>query len=413
MRSLAWVPTTVLAIAATVGVGRTEPITLEQAVTRAARRPAVEMATADVDAARASAAGARRPIYNPELGVAVGPRIVGGAAGVEADISLAQTIELGGKRRAREAVAAARVDAASAGLDLAAREAELDARRAFQLALVAKARIDAAKDAEELATQIEAANRERQDVGAGTLLEINLAVAEVGRARHDRVDAENDYETALAELATAIGAPADERVEPTGVLGQLPESRWTEAQVVEQALARRPELAQARAERKAAGADVTLADALGRPDLTMGLSYGFEQDVEVDAHTVLVSASIALPLRNRNQGERAAARARLRRSDLDIRRQEDQVVREARLALANYVRARAAVLGFDAQVSERLHENLVLARESFTSGKIDYFEFNVVRRELIAGRAAYLDAVAEAVDAWHALARAAGEESAP
>ena len=87
--------------------------------------------------------------------------------------------------------------------------------------------------------------------------------------------------------------------------------------------------------------------------------------------------------------------------------------REARLALANYLRARDAVLGFDQQVRERLHENLELARESFASGKIDYFEFNVVRRELIASRTAYLDAVAESVDAWHALVRAAGEEQTP
>ena len=39
--------------------------------------------------------------------------------------------------------------------------------------------------------------------------------------------------------------------------------------------------------------------------------------------------------------------------------------------------------GFDAQINQRLGENLALARQSFDSGKIDYFEFNVVRRELI------------------------------
>ena len=55
----------------------------------------------------------------------------------------------------------------------------------------------------------------------------------------------------------------------------------------------------------------------------------------------------------------------------------------------------------------------MLARESFTSGKIDYFQFNVVRSELIAGRAAYLEAVAEAAVAGDALVRAAGEECAP
>ena len=87
--------------------------------------------------------------------------------------------------------------------------------------------------------------------------------------------------------------------------------------------------------------------------------------------------------------------------------------REARLALRNYVRARDAVLGFDREVNERLHEILALARESFESGKLDYFEFNVVRRELVASRTAYLDAIAEAIEARHALMRAAGQDGAP
>ena len=69
------------------------------------------------------------------------------------------------------------------------------------------------------------------------------------------------------------------------------------------------------------------------------------------------------------------------------------------VAIGSYQKTREAVLGFDREVNEHLHENLELARESFASGKIDYYEFNVVRRELIANRLAYLDAFAEAIDA--------------
>ena len=412
MRLTVSVPTAAIVIAITVELGHADPITLEQTVARAARRPTVAMASADVDAARGLAAGARIPIHNPELGVAVGPRFVGGTIGTEVDVSLAQTLELGGKRAARAAAAEARARAAAAGLAVATREAELDARRTFQLALVAQTRLDVARDAEELATMIETATHERQRLGAGTQLQSNLATAEVGRARHDRLDAENAYESALVALATAVGASPEERLEPVGELATFLPTRWTEQDLVDRALARRPELVVARSEREAATADVKLADALARPDLTMGLSYGFEPDLDFNAHTVLVSATIGLPIRNRNQGERSATRARQRRAEIDERRQRDEVVREARLALHNYVRARDAVLGFDREVTERLGENLVLARESFQAGKIDYFEFNVVRRELLASRAAYLDAVAEAVVAWHALARAAGEDGA-
>ena len=54
-----------------------------------------------------------------------------------------------------------------------------------------------------------------------------------------------------------------------------------------------------------------------------------------------------------------------------------------------------------------------LERAGLTISDIDYFEFNVVRRELIANRDAYLDAVTEAIEAWHTLLRAAGEEQVP
>lgn len=411
MRFLSWMPALALVVTATSG--HTDPITLPQAVARAAARPTVAMADADLAAARGLAAGARRPIYNPEVGAAVGPRRVGGSTGIAVDLSIAQTLELGGKRAARVAVAAARVTAAGAGRVVAARQAELEARRAFELALVARARIDAARAAEELAVQMEIATRHRQELGAGTQLQTNLAAAEVGRAHHDRVDAESQYEAELAALATAVGAGPDERLEPAGELGGFVPSAWTEDELVTRALAQRPELAQAQAERAAAVAEVRLADAVGRPDVTVGLSYGFEQDVDVDAHTVMVSASIGLPFRNRNQGERSATRARVGRAELDLQRQRAEVVRAARLAARTYVRARDALAGFDAQINQRLGENLALARQSFDSGKIDYFEFNVVRRELIANRTAHLDAIAEAVDAWHALARAAGEEQTP
>ena len=90
-----------------------------------------------------------------------------------------------------------------------------------------------------------------------------------------------------------------------------------------------------------------------------------------------------------------------------------EIEREIRVAVSGYQRAREAVLGFDKEVNERLHENLELARASYTSGKIDYFQFNVVRRELLASRNAYLDAFEETIEAWSAVQQATGGEVMP
>lgn len=389
---------------------RADIITLDQAVQRAARRPTVGMAEAEAEARRSEARGARLPAYNPELGAAAGPKFGGGTTLLDVEVSLAQTMELGGKRAARRDTAEARVRVALAERDLALRLAKIDAWRAFQLALVAQDRLATAREAEELAIAVAAAARDSQTLGASTQLQLNLATSEVGRARHERLDAENGYGQALADLATAVGAGPGEQLEPSGAIAPLVDAPWTERDVVARALRARPEIAAARAELEAAQGEGRLAGALATPDLTMGLSYGYEEDPDVTMHAVLLSASVSLPVLNRNQGGRGAARARLRRAEIDQTRLRTEVEREARVALLNYRRAREAVLGFDREVNERLHENLELAQESFRAGKINYFEFNLVRRELVASRLAYLDAVAEAVEAWHAVQRAVGEE---
>lgn len=396
-------------LACGITVAHADHITLNQAVQRAARRPAVGIAGADVEAARGEAAGARRPLYNPEAGVAVGPRFGGGRTLLDVEVSLSQTIELGGKRGARRDAAQARVAAAEAGLAQARYDAELEVWRAFQVGLVARARLAATREAETLATQIISAATDRQTLGAGTQLQINLATLEGGRARHERVDAENAYDAALAELGRAIGAGPNERLEPAGEIAPLPAGERDEEEMVAMALARRPDLEVARAELRAARADVRLADAEATPNLTASLSYGYEQELEADFHAVLGGISISLPLRNRNQGARAAARARSHRAALEHDRRRADAERDVRVAVRAYARARDAVLGFDQEINDRLHENLELARESFVAGKIDYFEFSVVRRDLVANRLAYLDAVAEAVEAWSALERAIGK----
>jgi cobalt-zinc-cadmium efflux system outer membrane protein len=390
-----------------------ESISLERAVQRAAKRSTVAMAAAERDAVRSEASDARRSPHNPELGVAAGPRFAASSTFLDAEVSIAQTVELGGKRAARRDAADARIRAASADLELASHQARLDAWRAFQLALVARQRLETTRDAEQLAAELAAATRDIQALGAGTQLQINLTTAEVGRARHDRIDAENQYQRALAELATAVGAGANERLEPAGALASLPAVAWTEAEALTRALRSRPEITAAAAGVQEAQAEARLATALGRPDITLGVRYGYQEEPDITSHAVVATAAIALPVRNRNQGGRGAAQARQRRAEIDRSRLRTEVEREVRVAVAGYQRARDAVLGFDQEVNERLHENLELARESFQAGKINFFEFNVVRRELVANRLAYLDAVAEAIEGWHAMQRAVGGDGQP
>ncbi len=389
------------------------PMTLAQAIQRADRRPRVEIARAEAQAARHDADQARLPAYNPELSVGVGPRFVGGERTAALQIGVAQTIQLGGKRGARREAADAQIEAADAEQVAARLHARAEAWRAFQRALVVRERVAMAHEAEQVSIQVDEATRERQKVGFGKQLEVNLTTAEVGRARHDRLDAERAYDAAIAALASAIGAAATEAIEPTGTLEPTPALTGAPEALIARALRDRPEARVARAATRAAGAEIRVADADALPDLAVGVSYGYERDADVTAQTVLATVSSALPLWNRNQGTRRAVRARATRAALEAQWTTTEIEREIRVALASYQRAREAVLGFDKEVNERLHENLELARASYTSGKIDYFQFNVVRRELLASRNAYLDAFEETIEAWSAVQQATGGEVMP
>jgi cobalt-zinc-cadmium efflux system outer membrane protein len=383
-------------VSTTVGA---EPITLDDALRRAANRPAVEIARLEVDATRAFARQAGRRPYSPELSLAVGPRLGGGETLLDAQVMLAQTFELGGKGSARRAVADAEVEVAASEVAVVSHAARVDTWRVFQLALLARERLATAQEAEALAIQVDQATRERQTLGAATQLEANLTTAELGRARHDRLDAERRNDAAIAALATAIGAGADEALEPVGVLEVPPDVTTGPAALRTTALEDRADLRVVRSTVTLAQREAHAFEASRSPDLTVGLSYGFEQDPGASAHVVSLSASLGLPLGTRNQGARDAARVRERRAELEVTRVTTEISREVTVAIGSYQKTREAVLGFDREVNEHLHENLELARESFASGKIDYYEFNVVRRELIANRLAYLDAFAEAIDA--------------
>lgn len=393
-------------------VAAAERISLNEVLRRAASRPSVAMAASDRDAARGTAIGASLPTYNPIFEAAAGPRFATGSVNLGASIGLGQTIELGDKREARTDAAEARLRASEQALGAARAFAQIEAWRAYERAIVARLKLDAARESEATAAEVVGATQQAQALGGETQLRLNLAVADRGRAKRERIDAENAYAAALAELATSIGAPPREEVEPDAVIPVLPAPR-NEDEAVARAIAQRPELVSALAELVASRADERAADAAAIPDVTLSVTYTYEPDPDLQTQSVLFGASIPLPLRTRNQGQRAAARALAHRAQLEAERLRVEVERDTRLTVQRYARAVIAMQAFDKDVTERLHENLQLAADSFRAGKIDFYAFSLARRDLFANRLSYLDAVAEAVDAWAQLARAAALEVKP
>ncbi len=388
-----------------------QAIPLEEALRRAERdHPEVLTAGAELAIAEGEVVTARTLPYNPDLSIDVGrktdraPSGASGSGGQEYGVALGQTIEIPGKRSKRVSAAEARVDAARARLEWARHVVRAGVRRTYFLTLAARERVRSAREAEAVSEELKAFARERLQMGAGTQLEYNVAAASAGRARGERLAAERRHRQARVDLAAASAAPAGEDTEAAGDLPQFTGSAASEAEVVARALALRPDLRALQRERAAAQADVRVARALAVPDPTLSASYGRAPDEK----SLLFGITVTLPAFNRNQGGRAVARALESRAIVAERAATQAVEREARAAFAAYRTALDAVQAFDREVVDRLAENLELARESFRAGKISLLEFNLVRRDFVETRLAYLDALAELVEARLTLELSAG-----
>lgn len=385
----------------------TPRITLEEALNRAMSiHPDLALREADVRVAEGETVRALTPLYNPELSADYGRGSADGRHGSNLDFGVEQTIELGGKRGKRMSVAAALLEATRARRERVRTLVAQRVRRAYTLAVIANKRLASAREAEAIADEVKSFADQRLELGAGTLLEVNVASAARGRAVADRLAAEQTVRAARAELAAAVGDRTNAALAPSTDTIEWSVPTLTEDEFVARALSSRGDLTAAGADVAAAEAEVALARALGAPDVAVrvGRSRGW-----VDQETAnRVGVSFSVPLFNRNQGGRAVAQAQMDRARTLETALRQIVERDARAAFGRYRYAREAQDAFDRDVVEKLSENLALARESLRAGKIGLLEFNVVRRDLVETRRAFLDAMIEVAEARAAVDAAAG-----
>jgi cobalt-zinc-cadmium efflux system outer membrane protein len=394
---------------ATLGVAQTalaqrQGINLVDALRLAGEgHPEILAARADVASARGVLRTSRVLGENPEITGTISSLSSPDTSLTGYEIGVVQRFGISGKRGARVRAAQFRIQAAEARLVRRTQLVRSGVFRAFALARIGALRLTTAQEAEQVGIQVRTAAQDRLDLGAGTLLELNVARAAAARDLRQRLEAERAQMSSLFELAAALGRPATELLEPAGdpAVSALPSENVED--LVQLALANRPDLAAVLAEREAASADLSFARALAIPDPAFGISSGRD-----DFKSINFGFSFPLPLWTSGSGERDVARAELERARLNetaVRRQVEFEVRNAHQA---YTRAVEAQSGFDSEVVERLSENLTLANESFLAGKIGLLVYNTVRRDLVEARLGYLDALADVVERRFELELAIG-----
>ncbi|HZR82692.1 MAG TPA: TolC family protein [Candidatus Binatia bacterium] len=317
---------------------------LEEALERAlGASPEIRAAQADVDAARGRAQQAGLYVANPVLTAeAAHHGAPGGEEQIDRMFSLAQEIEIGGQRALR--VAAADRDVEHARLVLADRRRRVlaDVRRAFAAAVAAERREHLASMTAEASRRLAEATGRRERAGDATALDAQLAALEATRSEQARAAAGIERERAIDRLALAIGAPDSETVTAAdggdgGDAAPLPDDQA----LVERALASRPDLAAARAERARLEGEAAYVKRHG--EIPNPVVRGYYRNELLDETVVGGEVAIPLPVWNREQGTETALRASASGAGVEIDRLMRAIPREVRLAAARH---RAAALAW-------------------------------------------------------------------
>jgi cobalt-zinc-cadmium efflux system outer membrane protein len=297
----------------------------------------------------------------------------------ELELTLSQTIELGGKRGAR--TDAARAEARAAGFAHGAAKLALEAEtvRRFAAAVAAGRRIVlvdaslhlAAGTRDQIETRIRAGATRESD-----LMQAEIAIEEL---RIERARLARDREKALVALAALWGAAEPESLTVSEIFSErvLPPPLDS----LRVSMGEHPGTLRLRERSAFAAADLSLARAGRIPDLEIGagvIRYG-----ESDDENLVLSASLPLPLFNRN---RAAIRERERLAEAaEYERREALSLREAdlRSIRADIVGASETLLSLDGAIIPRARSAYERVRTYYGSGAVSFLEMNEARRDLV------------------------------
>jgi cobalt-zinc-cadmium efflux system outer membrane protein len=366
-------------------------MTLDQALARARQRaPRVLAAQDQVREAQGRLTGASVLLQeNPVVETMAGPRYSAGGDTTDYDVSIAQPLELGGRRAARIAGAQADVERETATSHNAVRQLLGDVSVAFTQGLAAQERVRIAEASSHIASELLQSMQRRFDAGDVPILNVNLAKTSAARVRAELRSAQAALVSAKGELRILLDMTADE---PFTIVGDLKDRRRYQ---LDSLLARggdRPELQALAAEIREAQAQAKLGAGFRWPTVAPAVSFKRDQGDRV----VQGGISFTLPLFNRGQELQAVGAARTSRLQRELDASRRAVTTEIHTAYEVYATQVTAVEELERDALPGLEENETLARRSFEEGEIGLPELLLIRREAFETKTVYVERLLDA-----------------
>lgn len=322
----------------------------------------------------------------------------------ETTLTLSTPLELGGKRQRRIDASTRGLDAASA--DLQARQAEITAgvTIAFTDVLAAQARVQLATQAQEVAARVSTTVARRVQAGKVSPVEETRARVAEANVRLETLKASAELAGARQSLAAFWGATRPDFSAAAGSLDVLPALPDWDALVAK--LAQSPALVRARAEIDRRQALLRVEQSRRTPDVAV--TIGIKRSAELGMNQAVFGVSVPLPLFDRNAGNVLEA---LRRTDqagdalLAVSTDSHKELAQAWQALQT---ARAEAQALSGEILPGAQSAWEAAVKGFDFGKFAYVDVLDAQRTLIAAKAAWLRALADAHRAAASLDRLAG-----
>lgn len=320
-------------------------------------------------------------------------------------IKISQALELGGKRGARIDVASRAQDAAALTLEQRRNTLRAEVIDNYYGALLAQERLDLAQRSMTVAERGLVVANGRVTAGKASPVEATRAQVQLSEIRLELDRAQIGLTDAYRRLAASTGSAAPNF---QAVATQNPSTPTVPSAT--QLLARLEQTTELRLAELSIlqnEASVGLEKAQRIPDLDV--SIGSQYDASVRERVNLVGVSMQIPLFNRNQGNVLAA---TRRADQarDLRNATELRLRtETRQALDLWQSANTEVRAFNQQILPAAQSAVDSATRGFEMGKFSFLDVLDAQRTLIAARTQYLNATAQATDAWVRIERIYGD----
>jgi cobalt-zinc-cadmium efflux system outer membrane protein len=396
--------------------GSITSLTLQQALDLALRgNPGLRAQAATVESTRAG-----------EISAALRPNPTFTNGTVDFTGGLGWTFERGGKRRRR--IDSARLATAGAERDLQDGRRTLvnTVRSTFTAALLARGNLLAAQDNLKNFQQVEDLNRirnEKGEISGGDFLKIGLQKLQF---QTDVQDADLAYRTARANLRQAVFAP--ELAQEFEVLGDLRPAPvpGALADLEQRALAARPDLLSAMTAVAKAEADVKLAEANAKVDVTASVGWihtgdSLVKDQHVQpffsfgqtANALGTGISFPLPIFDRNQGEIARTRSEVVRTRAAADTVRAQVIDDVETAYVSLRTSKERVDLYERVYLKESRDSKEIAEFAYRKGATSILDLLDAERTDRATQLAYRQALADHVTRVAQLESAVGGELAP